>query len=400
MAPACRKFRVMTDTRESVSAGPAGDALELQAFHDAWFDQAEANGQQVYGSSDDWSPVLRSGHFRRMELVNGLIPDDLVGKTAVDFGSGPWGFACIVPKLRTASNCVCIDVSRRALELSKQHNQDIAHKIQYYVSDGETIPLPNDSVDVFWGGEVIEHVRFPLKFMQEIARVCKDSAVVVLTTPNRDALLYRANGEENTCGPEHIALLNHNEFAGILGAYLRQYSILGYELSIYGDLDELPYSANELESLQLRALHAPDISSGMIACGVVDKALYRKNARALRLRELSWREFGAVQGQVSAVPLFFELDGGALEKQAYIRAKLPGERLALLFWSHDWSGVVEVTVNGECSRIDLYSPGGGFRRCEFVSMNGSFDVNIHRIDEHRPKSRDSQVILYKAMTFA
>jgi len=45
------------------------------------------------------------------------------------------------------------------------------------------LPFPDDSVDEFLASHVIEHLRYPLPFMQELHRVAKPDARAVLRVP-------------------------------------------------------------------------------------------------------------------------------------------------------------------------------------------------------------------------
>jgi SAM-dependent methyltransferase len=46
------------------------------------------------------------------------------------------------------------------------------------------LPFENDSFDVVWCSEVIEHLRNPQRSVNEMIRVTKDGGKIVLTTPN------------------------------------------------------------------------------------------------------------------------------------------------------------------------------------------------------------------------
>jgi len=62
-----------------------------------------------------------------------------------------------------------------------QRNSD---KICYISGDLEYIPLKDNSVDVFLTNFVLEHIKKPERFFEEVGRVMKPSSVFVSWTPN------------------------------------------------------------------------------------------------------------------------------------------------------------------------------------------------------------------------
>lgn len=54
------------------------------------------------------------------------------------------------------------------------------------------LPFPNDSFDVIWFTEVIEHIRDPKLAVAECMRVLKPGGRLLITTPNRDFWFFRA----------------------------------------------------------------------------------------------------------------------------------------------------------------------------------------------------------------
>jgi SAM-dependent methyltransferase len=393
MTPAENSKRV-SDTL----AADDGAAPEMQASHDGWFDQ---DAQAIYGSPDDWTPIKRSGHFRRMAMLDAIDLGDIADKVAADFGVGPWGFACVFPKLRAARTCYGFDVSAKALQISAEADAAIADKTWYFTSDGESIPLDDDTLDVFWGGEVIEHVREPRRFVQEIARVCRHGAQVIMSTPNRDAVYYLAHGEDHTVGPEHIALMGYDELKHVLSLFFSDVRISGYETSLYPDLDQTIHLAEALDLIQQRAEVAPRAASGFLIQARVDKARYEANRREWRLQEYIWNNPAyANVASAQAVALFPKVEGASLNA-APLEIEIEADRIILLFWAHDWSGFAEISLDGATRQVDLFSPYGGFRRVEFGDLApGPHQLKIRRSGRKRPGAHDDQVIFYKAMAYS
>ncbi len=65
-----------------------------------------------------------------------------------------------------------------------QHNSD---NVYYSYGDLEYIPLKDDSVDVFLTNFVLEHIKHPERFFDEVCRVIKPNGVFVSWTPNANS---------------------------------------------------------------------------------------------------------------------------------------------------------------------------------------------------------------------
>jgi len=59
------------------------------------------------------------------------------------------------------------------------------------VDANERLPFDDRSFDLVWCSEVIEHLKDPAFAMSELRRVAKPGALLVLTTPNSYAWLFR-----------------------------------------------------------------------------------------------------------------------------------------------------------------------------------------------------------------
>jgi ubiquinone/menaquinone biosynthesis C-methylase UbiE len=378
------------------------NAPELKAAHDRAFEDAESENGNIYGPLDSLPLITQSGHFRRMELLASLDLGGLSDKVVVDFGTGPWGFAAIFPKLREAAACIGFDVSNVALQQARQRTPDeLSVKTIYATTDGDFIPLADSSIDVFFGGEVIEHVRNPLLFIQEIARVCRDGAHVILTTPNRDAVNYYLRKQPYCVGPEHVALMNAVEFRQAIETFCELDRILGYESSLSPDLDLMPAHPEVLHQIQQRAENFPELASGMIAIARVSKEKYSANKRCLHRREYPWNSSDVqISGPVQSLRLFSDIHGLLLQDGMWIHIPIAGTEPVLLFWGHDWSGEVEIVYGSTTITKDLYLDHGGFFR---INLSFSEPTETGLFVRHKgtkcENSHSDQVIFYKAIDY-
>lgn len=337
-------------------------APELKASHDLAFESAESENGNIYGALESLPQIAQSGHFRRMELLASLELGDLSDKTVVDFGTSPWVFAAIFPRLREAAGAIGFDVSNVALHQARQQTPDeLSAKTIYATTDGDFIPLADSSVDVFFGGEVIEHVKNPLLFIQEIARVCREGALVIITTPNRDAVNYYLRKQPYCVGPEHIALMNAVEFRQAIEAFCDLDRIKGYESSLSPDLDRMPADSEVLYRIQQRAENFPELSTGMIGIAHASKTQYAANRRCLHVREYLWNSSELqICGPVQPLKLFRDVNGLLLEDGAWVIIPDTGTNPILLFSGHDWSGEVEIVCGSSIITRNYYLESAGF----------------------------------------
>jgi len=377
------------------------NAPELRAHHDRAFTRVVESTEEIYGPFDELPKLTQGAHFRRIEILDALPIRLREDSFAVDFGVGPWGFACIFPKLQRARWRVGFDVSVSALQVSAEKDGSDTGTTAFATSDGDAIPLVDECVDVFFGGEVIEHVREPRLFLQEIARVTKDGADVVLTTPNRDALLYKLDGQSCTIGTEHIALLSYADLIERAKRFFEVVSCHGYELTLSPELDRLIDDDATIRELQLRSYDFPALASGLILHLRTSKALYSANRKCWTRSEFLWSA-GEVtaRGVTRPLPLFGEIEGLLLEPASELTFAIEGDHIILLFWAHTWSGFARVLVNGIEHLVNLFSKQGGFSRIEIAgNVAGANEVRISRTDRRDPRSVADQVIFYKAIGF-
>jgi SAM-dependent methyltransferase len=386
----------------AISTLQVSQAPELQDAHDKAFRDSESTGGNIYGEFNNLPKIAQSGHYRRMEILDNLEIGNIENKVAVDFGTGPWGYASIFPRLRAAQKCIGFDVSKVALLFARKATpHEIDRKTVYATADGDFIPLADDSVDIFFGGEVIEHVRNPFLFLQEIARVCKDSAIVILTTPNRDAFNWKIFRQQYCVGPEHIALMNYEEFKKTLECFCKEIKIFGYESSLSRSMDNEPIDADTLAKLQARAESYPELSTGMISTSKVEKGLYVRNRRALTLKECLWNSTSITYSPQEGSPLtlFGDIKGLLMTNAMEAKLSTTGKDISLLFWGHDWSGIVEICCGNVEICVDLYSEAGGFIRVDIDNEDLAKEMVLRHTGRKNSKAHSDEVIFYKIIEY-
>ncbi|WP_411343922.1 methyltransferase domain-containing protein [Paenibacillus sp. WLX1005] len=105
-----------------------------------------------------------------------------------------------------------IDISEDSITWARNAYQ--SNNIEFHVSDIQTLPLEDHSVDVVISFETIEHVDIEAqkRFLQEIKRVLKPDGVLIMSTP--DKRLY--SDVDGFTNPFHLHEFYEHEFQDFL----------------------------------------------------------------------------------------------------------------------------------------------------------------------------------------
>ena len=211
--------------------------------------------------------MQEAAHNRRMELLAEIPLPDLQDVAIVDYGVGAWGFAVVFPALHGARMAIGIDISPTAVELSRQVSAEgrFPHgtNVHYFTARGGDLVLADDSVDVFFAGECIEHVELMEAFLDEVHRVWRTGGMFILTTPNADAALYRARGERYCVGIEHVALMGYRELLSYLTPGFDVVLSWGFNNSLLTELDTT-IGAGEARTWAAMFRDQPELASGVV----------------------------------------------------------------------------------------------------------------------------------------
>lgn len=374
----------------NVSESNFGMAGNLKSHYDEMF---EKNDGELYAPL---AGLDLAAHQRRMELLENIPLPDLSDKVVVDYGVGSWGFGCIYPALKSCRHAIGFDISDHALAKSATATQNdpllAGKKIDYFVSLGYEIGLPDNFVDVFFCGECIEHIEDTKAFLTEVYRVMKPGGIAIFTTPNAAPWLYRQFDIQWCVGFEHVALMNFTEFRESLERLFTPIEYIGFNQTILPDLDaHLPPQLHKKWAEACR--NAPEDATSLI--GIVRKDDDRKlPGHAIEI--VDWRNILA-DGEVTPLALLGEADGGMIRAGNRFFLEVPEgmTRVNLIFWSHDWSGYAQVRCGEIQVEVNLYSHAGGCRRLTLDGLT-SRTLIIEPTGTHDPRSFDHQIILYRA----
>lgn len=125
-------------------------------------------------------------------------PDSLTGKRVLEIGCAKGYFLCCAKELGAEAfgielNQVNVEIARRSL------GENI------YDRDLFDLKLPDESFDVVYTRDVIEHIHDPAPFLKEVSRIMKPGAIAFMETHNVDGLIHRIVRGKHTCifGFEH-----------------------------------------------------------------------------------------------------------------------------------------------------------------------------------------------------
>lgn len=135
-----------------------------------------------YDTGSDQHLNLAQWHIDALKLSPPLIGQHVL---EVGCGVGDFGFS-IEPD---AESVTCLDFSLTAIQIAKQRASDRGSKINFMQGDACGLPFDDNTFDLVFSCECLEHVPEPRKAIKEMARVLKPGGALVLTTENYSNVL-------------------------------------------------------------------------------------------------------------------------------------------------------------------------------------------------------------------
>ena len=355
----------------------------------------------IYGGFEDLPVLSHTGHLRRMELLNMLEIGDVRDLTCLDFGMGAWGFADTFPKLHHCKRAIGMDLSRSALNqtvrLANENNHPYAKNFSVHQSDGMNLPLEDESVDLVYSGESIEHTRFPWRFLSECYRVLKPHGQIIITTPNRDALFYQKVGEEYCTSPEHFWLFNYAEVETAISEFFDIKEKYGFNLTVGPDLDKAFTNRILAERWSAAFQDQPELSSSLIfRARKKDKVKHRYTIAEIPASSIK------LPKSPTYLPLEFGLQGVLLDSadKRVTVIRPPSDGMVCRLWSHKWSGYAAIKTAIGTDSLDLYTKVPGWKnwKCDRVTTSPE-EIAIDHSGQKNILSENSQVIFFEAFTY-
>jgi SAM-dependent methyltransferase len=128
--------------------------------------------------------IARNAYVHRWSRLRGQSREDLLERTPVtaksflEFGCAE-GLLGEAIKKRQRCRYVGIELDRRAAALAKRRLDDV------YIGDvRQIVPILNEQFDVIIGGDILEHLDDPWRFLEQLRRLTTPGGRLLLSIPN------------------------------------------------------------------------------------------------------------------------------------------------------------------------------------------------------------------------
>ena len=150
--------------------------------------------------------------LRRRFLLGEVHP----GERALDLGCGDGAFTGELSA--AAARAVGVDVAEAALERARAGHPDL--KFRLAPIEGP-LPFDDNSFDLVWASEVIEHVGDTARWLSEVRRVLAPGGRLLLTTPAHGRLRLLLGGVERYSPPlgDHLHLYTRDSLRRLLAEF-------------------------------------------------------------------------------------------------------------------------------------------------------------------------------------
>jgi SAM-dependent methyltransferase len=145
-----------------------------------------------------------------------LLADIRLGDRTLDLGCGAGSFTAVLAQ--AGATAVGVEVAEAALRRARARNPSLDFRLAPI--DGP-LPLADNSFDVVWASEVIEHVADTARWLSEVRRVLVPRGRLLLTTPSHGRLGIAIGGLERFAEPlgDHLHLYTRRSLERVLGEF-------------------------------------------------------------------------------------------------------------------------------------------------------------------------------------
>jgi SAM-dependent methyltransferase len=373
---------------------------KLAQYYENAFSAAGANGS-IY---TPWMDLEKAGNDQKNHLLSKLPIPDLTNSTVVDYGVGSWGFGCVFPRLKECRHPIGIDVSKYAVDSSaKLAKKDPLLKDKsprFFTSSGYKIDLEDQSVDLIFAGECIEHIEDTDAFLGEIYRILKSDGIVIFTTPNERPFLYRQLGLKWAMGFEHVALMDSHSLLGAISKYFSIEELRGYCSSISPEIDKYVQDEEYASEISRLCLHKFHDATGLIVQAQKNNQV--RPAISKVYHQIVESEHINSHPGYRDLSLFQATNGRmAVGHDCYSTIPIPNLAIRgqLILWSHPWSGIARIYSSLGSREVDLYSHVSGCTRVslEKNELIGLSSLKVETTGRKNPNSNGSEVIVFRAV---
>jgi SAM-dependent methyltransferase len=158
-----------------------------------------------------------------------LLAEVRLGDRALDLGCGAGSFTAVLAD--AGATAVGVEIAEAALRRARERNPSLDFRLAPV--DGP-LPLADNSFDVVWASEVIEHVADTARWLSEVRRVLVPGGRFLLTTPSHGRLPIAIGGLERFAEPlgDHLHLYTRRSLQRVLG----EFGFTGIDIRLVGGL--------------------------------------------------------------------------------------------------------------------------------------------------------------------
>lgn len=203
--------------------------------------------------------IVKKGHKLKERIISNLCSQlGISNKLVLDLGSGQG----INKSLAAAKFLIVEDISINALLKSRKKNKSLKKGV--YITAKDVLPCRDGSIDVIFAGEVIEHVQDVRLFLQECFRVLNRKGKMIITTPNKNAIIYSILGFSYSKCLQHISLMGYNELIPKLSEYFVIKKSFGINQSFFHYIDKVLKNHAIVKWWSQIFLNKPHFATGLV----------------------------------------------------------------------------------------------------------------------------------------
>ncbi len=142
-----------------------------------------------------------------------LLSAAVAGQRALDLGCGTGDFTAVLAE--AGARVIGCDVARAAVERARTRHPGLDFRLAPI--DGP-LPLADNSFELVWASEVIEHVADTARWLSEVRRVLAPRGRLLITTPSHGRLRLATAGIERFSPPlgDHLHLYTRRSLTELL----------------------------------------------------------------------------------------------------------------------------------------------------------------------------------------
>ena len=153
------------------------------------FDELK-NKDEKYLYEQDTEDYSCFSDSKRISLIIKSVKKYSFGNKILDMGCAQGNIATLLAE--QGFETVALDLNQNFLNYAKKKRE--FGNIAYICESALEMPFKNEQFDAVILGELIEHVAYPEKLLQEAKRVLKSGGLMIVTTPNNHIFLGMLSG--------------------------------------------------------------------------------------------------------------------------------------------------------------------------------------------------------------